>query len=208
MPTEIQWVPVAVSLVGGGAAGAVITAIVTSVRNRRQPIGKRAEIIRLFKDGLGHPSLTTRITVSDGTSDHHYSNLFIAELLIANRGNQDIPAFRFGVTLLEGDQAIYVQPQTADRHHELKVVTPVCPDTPRSEIDFEASPLNRGDSYTIRLYITMPEGKGEPTPIRFSSAHAIKFVEMPTVSETLAEIAGSASVSFGPIVMSLRKSKW
>jgi hypothetical protein len=207
MATEIQWVPVAASLVGGGAVGAVITAIVTTMRNRRQPIGKRVDIIRLFKDGLGNPSLTTRITVSDGCSDHNYTNLFIAELLIANRGNQDIPAFRFGVTLLEGDQAIYVQPQTADRHHELTVITPVCPDTPRSEIDFEARPLNRGDSYPIRLYITMPDGKGGPTPIRFSSSHPIKFVEMPTVTETLAEIASSTSLSIGPLALSLRRSR-
>jgi len=207
MATNIQWVPVAASLLGGGAVGAIITAIVTASRNRRQPIGKRVEIIRLFKDGLGHPSLTTRITVSDGHSDHHYSNLFIAELLIANKGNQDIPAFRFGVTLVEGDQAIYVQPQTADRHHELNVVTPVCPDTPRSEIDFEARPLNRGDSYPIRLYITMPDGKNEPAPIRFSSAHPIKFVEMPTVSETIAEIANSTSLSIGPVKVSLFSAK-
>jgi len=47
---------------------------------------------------------------------------------------------------------------------------------------FELQPLNRGDAYTVRLFIV---AAGErPNAISVSSSEAIKFTEIPSVAET------------------------
>jgi len=134
-----QWVEMAQRLLpylGGGAVGALITLVATWFRNRRQPIGYKIETIEIFKEDPYLPSLQAVLSFVSGLEEgdteedlgHHtfaLKNLSVARITLVNRGNHDYPEFRFGVTFTEGDSAIDLRTETADRHHVAKNETKV-----------------------------------------------------------------------------------
>jgi len=175
----------AAALLGGGAMGAIINAILTSYRNRVQPVGQRTDVIAIFSRTLDDTALPTAITVEDGGVEHRFTNLFIAEVVITNRGNRDIKDFRLGITLDDGDSAINATAKGADRMHVAEQLTKVCPATSSDTIDFILTPFNRRDSYSLKLWLVAPDGKAAPGAIKFSSDEAVRFVRMPTVAELM-----------------------
>lgn len=103
MSDPVSGLQIAASILGGGAVGAIITAVVTSYRGRVQPIGRRVEVSPLFTSGFAGSSLTANVTVSDGTTDYKFPNLHVADIQLVNRGNRDLPTFTFGVTLSKSE---------------------------------------------------------------------------------------------------------
>ncbi len=206
MPPVHDWFAIGGSLVGGGAVGALITAVAKSVGGRQQPVGVRTQVFPLFHDRLGGSALTARIVVTSGDETFQYSNLFVCHLLIVNRGNRDILSFPFGVTLEAADAAIYAEVETPDRHHELQMPEHVLPTTPTSAVDFIAEPFNRGDTYTIKLYVTIGDQAALPGDVKLSSPRPVRFVTVPTWGETIARIASSVElVKVGPLAVSWRE---
>jgi hypothetical protein len=51
--TSQQWLQIVAALLGGGAAGAIITALVSAYRNRVQPVGYKTEVIQVFREKAG-----------------------------------------------------------------------------------------------------------------------------------------------------------
>lgn len=202
---QINWVHVVVALIGGGAAGAIINALVSAYRARLQPVGRRLEILPVFIRQSGDSSgLTAEIAITHNGSTRTFKNLYLAEVQVVNRGNKDLEEFKFGVTLGGGDQCIFVISSAPDRHHEALQNTEVTPQSPQEVIDFTLRPFNRRDSYSFKMYIVIPEGAEEPNKIELGSPSPIRFTEMPTVGEVLARVAEEA-VKVGPLSISLRR---
>lgn len=204
--SDVQWYHIVIPLIGGGAIGAIINTVVSAIRNRVQPVGRRVETIPIFKETLGISELRTKITISDGQNDYRFDNLFITKVQLVNRGNRDFERFQFGVTFSSGDSVIYVEPHSQDRHHIVKQVPDVSLSSPASEIDFILQPFNRGDYYSLDLFTVISKERDKPGIIQFSSPHPIKFVDMP--SEIMLEAArGFEIISIGPLGISLRRRR-
>src|SRR5256885_72320 len=105
---DVQWLQVGAALAGGGAVGAIITALVTARRGRIQPVGRRVEILPIFTKGMEGSALRATVAINDGERSHLFPNLFIVTVQLVNRGNQDIPDFSFGITLAGGDECVHV----------------------------------------------------------------------------------------------------
>ncbi len=204
MNDSIETYKIVASLVGGGAVGAIITAIVNSFRNRIQPVGRRLEVSILFTPSFfAGSALNPSVIVSDGTTDYKFPNLFVADVQLVNRGNRDLAAFTFGITLATLDRAVHVEPYGLDRHHAAILKTPITLACPSDMLDLELKPFNRRDSYTLKIYIVA--GGSEPGPIKLGSSEAIRFTEIPSIVETIASIASSSVVKLGPFEVLFRK---
>jgi len=177
---DYQWVPWVIGIVGGGAAGAIITALVTNHRNRVQPIGYKSEKIEIFKKDQTLSLLQAKIILTDNVTTHDIANLVIVRLTLINKGNQDISEFEFGMTLVTGDAAIKVQAETPDRHHIAEQLKEVTFDSPTSEIDYSLKPFNRGDIYIFNLFITVSSDNETEREIKLSSKHSIRFTPLET----------------------------
>lgn len=196
---DISWWQILPALIGGGAAGALINAAFTARRNRIQPIGRRIEITPIFRQADNPSGLRAKIAIAHNDSTATFENLFIADIQVVNKGNTDIETFPFGVTLSGGDECVHVELTSPDRHHEVSQNPVITPQNPSNEIDFTLTPFNRKDSYLFKLYIVIPDNAKDPQNIELGSPNPIKFIEMPTVSETLSKAAGGLSVSVGLI---------
>src|SRR2546423_12298069 len=150
-----EWLKIAATLISGGAMGAIITGLVTTARNRIQPIGRRIETIPLFRHTLGESTLEASITISDGQKEYKFDNMFLADIQIVNRGNRDIKEFKCGLTLSGGDKAVHIVSESSDRHHVVDQMTIVTPDNSNDKIDFVLKPFNRRDSYSFKLYVVV-----------------------------------------------------
>jgi len=203
---EIEWAKIPASLLGGGAVGALITTFITGYRSRIQPVGYRIEFLPIFKDTLGSSSLHVQVTLFEESSDksQKYGNLHLAQIRLLNKGNKDFDQFTFGATLSGGDTAVYIEPQSPDRHHQIRQLTQLKLDEPKSEIDFALCPFNRKDSYVVQLFIVTPQGHESPSEIKLSSAQPINFQGMPTATEIFRESAESVTIEFGPLKLSMR----
>jgi hypothetical protein len=201
---DLQVWQIAASLASGGAAGAVLTSIVSSYKNRIQPVGYRTEIIPLFRPASNPGSLEAKVMVKYDDCNCEYENLFFVELQVVNRGNQDLVEFPFGVTLRSGDEIVHAEGATPDRHHQIKESTAVSPLRPGSNIDFLVSPFNRGDSYHFRLYVSTRNNAKELGPVKLGSPAPVRFVAMPTTAEIVQAAARETLLNVGKFTLSIR----
>jgi hypothetical protein len=174
--SQWQWVPWVVGLIGGGAMGAIITAIVTKMRQERQPVYSSVEILNIFKRDLDFPSMEAHITLAGDSAGpraaRKVDNLSVARIWLHNAGNQDIENFKFGITLDEKNEAIAVESESIDRHHSVNLLTPVSLEDRKANLDFSLSPFNRGDSYWLNVKFIYEGTRGK---VRLSSPHATVF---------------------------------
>ncbi|HET7110624.1 MAG TPA: hypothetical protein VFI41_07105 [Gemmatimonadales bacterium] len=197
MSTEFEWIKIGAGVLSGGLAGAVLTNIITTYRSRIQPVGKRLDVTPLFSPGFTGSALSPSITVTSGATTYQFSNLHVAEVQVINRGNRDLARFSFGLTLTPGDEVVHIEPTVPDRHHAVSLANPVSPATKTATPDFTLAPFNRGDAYKLRVFIVAVGDA--PGAITLSSAEAVRFVDLPSITETLAEIAFSSAVKIGPL---------
>jgi hypothetical protein len=186
---ETNWIPVVASLIGGGAAGAIISNTITWIRNRKQTIVFKTEVVPVFRPAA-KGQLDTKIMVpehQDSNKYHTFDNLFILEMRITNTGNQDFTEFEFGVSLGDMDKCIYVELISKDRHHVISHSQVISPATPHSALDFNISPFNRKDYYTIRMHVVIPSDNNSPKEISVSSPHPIEFAKDQKSSNTLTD---------------------
>lgn len=202
MPNLQLW-QLAVTLVSGGAIGAIITALVSSYRHRIQPVGYRIEIVPIFRPTNNPGSLDAKVLLTYNHANWEYENLFIVDLHVVNRGNQDLSEFSFGVTMRSGDEAIHMEATAPDRHHEVADATGVSPLQPNSALDFVVRPFNRGDAYTLKFYVSTRNNAEELGPISLSSPAPVRFIRIPTAAE-LVQIAARSTLTVGKLTLSIR----
>lgn len=170
----MTWLPliaIVVSLLGGGAMGAVISAAVTRHRTKRQPVVYQKEVIEIFKKNPEFASLQGILRIGDledSGPGYAVDNLSVVRYSLTNKGNQDIPDYKFGITLEGGNSAVDVKTETPDRHHVAQVLTPVSISDRKTELDFSLQPFNRSDKYEVNVYFTY---HGKAGSIRLSSPH-------------------------------------
>lgn len=183
--------------------GATFTAVVTSYRNRRQPIGFRVDVRSVFREVGSGQQFSVTVGVSDGSSTMQYANLFIIAVDLVNRGNRDFSTFQAGFTLSEADEAILMETIVSDRHHSSTVAIAPVPKATRREIDVSLAPFNRRDTYRYEIYVVTTGS--EPGAINISSPEAVVFKPMPTLVELAAAAAKGVSVGVGPFRITLSK---
>ena len=194
-PDIEKYLPIAVSLVGGGMAGAILTNSISTYRSRKQPIGFRIEV-----DHILHPrqeestALTAKVTIQHQGLEHTFDNLFVARIQISNLGNKDYDEFQFGISLPQGNSIVYSEASGTDRHHIIEPSASVTPWNPAHELDFSCKPLNRGDTYSIKTFL-VASPRTQPAPISISSRLPVNFIQMPT--------AGEIALKLGTAVLSL-----
>jgi hypothetical protein len=182
--TTTQWIiSIIVALIGGGAMGAVITAVLSKYRNRRQPVAYTLEVIDIFRKGKNFPRLAKLLVTEHPLGygeERSVDNLSLARITVTNKGNQDIKEFSFGVTMDEGNKTVDTRFSGTDRHHLIKIGFPGLeldkePKEPVTAIDFFMEPFNRGDTYSVDIYFTYDKNRGE---VKLSSSHPIQFVKL------------------------------
>jgi hypothetical protein len=174
-----QWVPWVVGIVSGGAMGAIITAFINHLKNRRQPVGYRKDIVHIFRKKRDDPKLAARLLARE----HPFSTgpeqeidvLSLARLSLTNLGNQDLTKFTFGITMSEGSKIIDMRMKEPDRHHAMHVIMPEDTTQPLTELDFTLEPFNRGEKYNVNIYFTYGEN---PIDITISSPHPTRFINL------------------------------
>lgn len=165
-----DYLTVGASILGGGLMGAIVTSIVTSRRNRIQPVGYRKDIIPIFKKGENFPQQAEFSVIEHplGFGERRsVDNFSLARLTLTNKGNKDFEQFICGVSLTRGKVAS-VQFEGADKHHEIKISLAGVnhegePVVPVTTTDFHMQPFNRGDTYRMNIYFTYEDWPGELT---------------------------------------------
>lgn len=181
------WVPIVAALAGGGAAGACITALVTSFRNRVQPVAYRLQARELFSNASQNGALDIKVSVSEAGIRHEFDNLYELDIEIINTGNVDRPTFDFGLTLPAKQQAVLVEGRTTDRHHRFTSLPTLSPENVSRELDIQVNPFNRGDRYGVVLYINRDDDNTLIGGIDISSPQSVIFKPIPVPSELVLE---------------------
>jgi hypothetical protein len=137
---SLWWLPIAPGILGGGAMGAVITAVVTHFRNRIQPVGYQIQILPIFVGAGELGTLALRVIFTDEEkSSWAFDNLYVMQIDVENRGNQDKENFDFGITLSSDAKAIFVITTTQDRHHKVQDLSKA---SPSKAYDFASGEIN------------------------------------------------------------------
>ncbi|XWK89492.1 MAG: hypothetical protein U7127_05355 [Phormidium sp.] len=204
---HIDWYAVTiigVILIIGAVIGALLQSAIAASRTIKPIINTRIDVLAKF-DPLFESHLldTYKIVVTDGAKEYKYNSLAQVEIYLNNKSLQDFPEFKVGVKLANDDVAIYAESHTDDRHHHLKLLTPVTLNEPQSEMDFLLQPFNRGDSYSLRLLIKLSEDSQVPGEISITSPEAVSFINLPTIAEIVEQAASRASIGLGPFQISL-----
>jgi hypothetical protein len=189
------WIPIAASVLGGGAVGALITAGITSFRNRIQPIGYRIDAITLFAGSHANENFQVKITISDAASVREFANLHVLDVRIVNRGNLDWKSFEFGIAMPSGHHLVHIDPIGVDRHHKVEQTNLSRMSDGRVGLDFVISPFNRRDVATITIFITLDGGIAQASMPNFSSPEPVRFGPMPSVVEALQATATSIATN-------------
>lgn len=199
----INWIQVGLGFLSGGAFGAILKIAYDIAHSRTQPVGRRVDIEPVFAKTEEFEDLDAKVTLVHGGTTNEFSNLFIGSIRIQNRGNQNFTEFEIGIELGENDCCVYVGWLNPDQHHKITLLTPVSPAKPARQLRFSLKPFNRRNEYTLKLYLVLPVGVKEPQSIRFSSPEPIRFVDMPTVAETLAQVAEGSIAKVGPFYLKI-----
>jgi len=192
---NINWIHILIALISGGAMGAIINQVFYWRRNRIQSVGKNIEVKPFFIPTKDGKSLNTKITIDDGNNQkYEFENLWIATLLIANKGNKDFNEFNFGIDIKNEATVIRASSTNSNRHHQL-----IFKDEPElnrglNELDITLKPLNRNQVYEIDIYITTNASSFSESDIDLISPHPIKFVQIKNFAEILGEVAGGVAL--------------
>lgn len=155
--TTSQWViTLVVTLLAGGAMGAVINAIVNWRRNRIQPIGVQKEIIPFVNRNIASVGLEAKIVLTLEGETASFENLSLGQITLRNTGSHDYEEFNFGVNISGLTMAVLLHTETPDRYHEVFSSPRIDFKHMDNEIDFCLKPFNRNDTYSIVLGI-LPE---------------------------------------------------
>jgi hypothetical protein len=164
------WLPVVASIIGGGAMGAIITAVITNYRNRRQSIAYVLMYEPFLPKDVEHLPIEFREQLTEESKI-----ISSAVLLFTNTSNQDLAEFPFGITLPSECRLESVIFSSKDRHH---VVTFDKSLLPTPELDLILKPLNRKEPCVIiRMLISHPSNVVEPK-ITVSTSHSARLVEV------------------------------
>jgi hypothetical protein len=176
----MNYMTLIISLVSGGAFGALITIVYTQYQKRKQPVEYNIKTNTIFIPADISKDHETSITISGNdieAKEYKFNNLFLAILEVKNTSTIDFENFKFGVFLSNNRNIVKIEFSTLDKKHELNILPKVNFENTRNEIDVELNPFNRQEKYELKLYISGGENYITNGEIEISTKHAIKLVE-------------------------------
>jgi hypothetical protein len=175
----------------------------THFRSRTQPVGYQIEILPIFVGAGELGTLAPRVTFTDEEENlWGFDKLYVIQIEVDNRGNQDKTTFDFGITLLSDAKAIFVLTTTPDRHHKAKELSKASPSSPISEIDYTLEPFNRKDKYSFKLYAVTGQTFLTEQDIILSSKEPVIFTERPGVGAVTNRLANKLATEIAQIALS------
>jgi hypothetical protein len=171
---NLQWTPVIISFLTGGAFGTILKIVYDLWQGRRQPVLARVEVDRVFSSFPCDSDLQANVSVIQGPLNCAFSNLSLAKVELSNAGNSDKESFEFGITLPKSDRTIHCECSGSDRHHNITPVEVPSLSNQYSTMDFRCTPFNRKDSYTLKLYVTSDLKAIKPCDVQLSSAAPVR----------------------------------
>lgn len=183
---DVQWAQVIPSLLGGGAAGAVLKHFFDLWLRRPQPVRCFIDVDRVFNAEKTAP-IVGSVSISHGTDEYQLANLSVARVVVTNRGNLDRDSIDLGVTISGPYEAVFAEGASDDHHHKADVLTDVRPNSVIKTVDFRFRPFNRGDRYTAKLFVHSPAGASlEPGHISLSTPAPVRLIRSTRVDEQVA----------------------
>lgn len=176
------WIRTLITLLGGGAMGALIKIAYDLRREKIQTVSRGIRVFPLFRRDKDHKDFDAVLSVVHDGRSAEFRNLFVADVMLHNRGSHDYSEFEFGISISASSKCVHVGWENPDQHHILSLLDIVSPSEPRSEIKFSLKPFNRRDDYSLRLYLA-PELQEEPAVKNFTTPHAVRFVDDPSFSD-------------------------
>lgn len=205
MPESLWYfVPfIIVALVSGGV-GAFLYAIITPYFNYKFAIAQRVDVLPKFDALNGEGELRSQLTFSNGQQFYPYSDLHVIQVELTNESTHNFDAFEFGIDLASKAVIVYIEVQAPDRHHLVKMLTPLKFEQPESQVDVSIQPFNRTDTCRFRLLIVAPEGYPSSDIVTLTSPESVRFVSLPSTEQILKKAAKSVALPLGPFKLSIR----
>lgn len=180
---DINWVQVGISFFVGSAFATLLKIGYDQWIARRQPVSYRISTDSVFSSVPHAGALQAQAQVTHDGHAFPFDALSLVRIEMRNKGNRDIDRFPFGITLADGHVAVLSIIEGEDRHHQITEVEPRATPRARKEgVDLVCSPFNRGDQYTIRLYV-QNKGAVKPEQVKLSTAIPIRFSRVQSVDE-------------------------
>ncbi len=138
----------------GGAFGAIITQVCNHWNKRQQPISYHVSVDPIFSSGPHADSLQATAEVTYHGESFKYKDLSLVRIDLKNKSNLNMERFLCGLTLTGGHTAILVICKGRDRYHKItQQEEAITPRAPTTKVDLECAPFNRGDEYSVRLFV-------------------------------------------------------
>jgi hypothetical protein len=189
---QAEIIKLAAAVTSGGAAGAIITAVATSYRNRIQPVRYQVKTVPVFAQAPKYSGVETGVILKQNGNEYSLPNLHLTEIRLVNAGNQNLKTFTLGVTMGDKDLIVSATSEAPDRHHNAKLVNDVSAADPKQGVDFSITPFNRRDLYLLRILSTSISS-AEPGEVKLSSDEAVRFVKPVNLSEVSISLTSPAA---------------
>lgn len=178
--SETNWIQISSGILGGGAAGAIITNIVSHLKAKKTCVEVTRNLTKVFSATASPKEFEAKIIV--GSKKHKslsvtFLNLYFLDLSIKNAGSKDYESIKFGISLRNGDKCVFSESSGCDRHHNAIIESEIDVCEPAEIIDYTVSPFNRNEEYKFRIYITIPDEKEKPDNVSLSSPAPVVFKE-------------------------------
>lgn len=197
-----------VGILFGGLAGNIYAQYKTDRRNAKQRIQKGISINQIHKL---QSSTNFKIAITEGGETHQFDNLYILTVRLKNIGNAPVDTFYVMLDLPENFKILKAIPMLKNRGQkiEFKTEAPTY-NKPSNFVDFEISPFNREDSFSIDTQIFSSDNQQlDFSHINIETSNDLKFVNEEIFPEVDIEITQSflaAIVHFlQPVFFSTKK---
>jgi len=180
----INWLQVGIGFLSGGAFGALIKQFFDYRRNRIQSIEYSIEL-KPFYNSKKTKILDTQITISEGTNEYKFANLYTGTIEIINAGLIDFSNFSFGVTLTDGIKFIQNKSTLKDRHHIAELINEPTLANQTNSFDVNLTPFNRKDRYVFDVLLTCSNSNMPRDCINISSSMPVKLTKVSTTREAI-----------------------
>jgi hypothetical protein len=188
----------AATLMGGGAMGAIITALIQAWRTRIPAIHYTIEQDRIFSKG-SEDAINATATVRHGDKTYDFENVSLVKIRLKNRSMHDYETFAFGISTPPGFQVFQFNSESSDRYHVLGCQQSPTPADPDQHLDFIAMPFNRNDAYTIKLYGEVGRTPIDASHFRVVSAASVNLISTTAFEETPRRMADAATTAVGMV---------
>ncbi len=171
--------------ISGGAAGAIITAIINYYKNLVPKVEYFYELQPIFNDESNTDDLQLSLLVTRQSKTNSeksvlktYTNVFALKFKFKNVSNFSYEKFKLGINIPINMNVFLCTSASKDRMHKIQTLSKIDPNSSENckEIDFEIEPFNRNNDAEITIYFNRQDKIDElPTVV---SSEIVKLVNL------------------------------